>query len=58
MRAFVQLRQLALTNKDLAQKITEMEKKYDEQFGAVFQAIRRLVEPPPVAAKRRIGFRP
>ena len=57
MRAFVQLRKLAQTHKDLALKISAMEKKYDAQFSEVFQAIRRLLEPPPVMPfKRRIGF--
>jgi hypothetical protein len=32
MRAFTQLRQMLLTNKDLKKKIESMEKKYDEQF--------------------------
>jgi hypothetical protein len=55
MRAFVQLRQLAGTHKDLADKIAAMEKKYDTQFSVVFKAIRRLLEPP-AAPKRHIGF--
>jgi hypothetical protein len=58
MRAFVQLRQLASTHKDLAEKIAAMEKKYDARFRVVFQAIKKLLEPPPRAPvpKRRIGF--
>jgi hypothetical protein len=56
MRAFVRLREMADTHRDLARKITEMEEKYDAQFRVVFDAIRKLVEPPPVPAKRRIGF--
>lgn len=55
MRAFVQLRQLAGTHKDLADKIAAMEKKYDAQFAVVFKAIRQLLEPPQ-PPKRRIGF--
>ena len=55
MRAFVQLRRLATTHKDLAQKIAAMEKKYDSQFAVVFKAIKRLLEPPAVP-RRRIGF--
>ena len=34
----------------------QMEKKYDVQFKVVFDAIRKLMEPPPTP-KRRIGFR-
>jgi hypothetical protein len=45
MRAFVQLRQLLATHKDLAKKLEELEKKYDGQFRIVFEAIRRLMLP-------------
>jgi len=54
MRAFVQLRKMLLTNADLRQKIEEMEKKYDQQFAIVFEAIKRLLEPP--KQTRAIGF--
>ncbi len=57
MRAFIQLKRLLLTNVDLKRKIEEMEKKYDKQFVIVFQAIKQLLEPSPVKAKRIIGFR-
>ena len=40
MRTFVQLRRLMDSNRDLAQKIGEMEEKYDGQFSIVFDAIR------------------
>jgi len=55
MRTFVQLRRLMDSNRELARKITEMEKRYDEQFGTVFQAIQQLIaeEEEP---KRKIGF--
>lgn len=56
MRAFVRLRELMATHKELAQKIEELEKKYDAQFCAVFDAIRQLMQPDPVTPKRRIGF--
>ncbi len=56
MRAFVKLRRILSTHKDLARKLLEMEKQYDHQFSVVFDAIRRLMEPPPVGKKRRIGF--
>ena len=45
MRAFVKLRQLLSTHKDLAKKLEELEKKYDGQFKIVFEAIRRLMLP-------------
>ena len=55
MRTFVQLRRLMDSNRQLARKIAEMEKRYDEQFGTVFQAIQHLIaeEEEP---KRKIGF--
>jgi hypothetical protein len=56
MRAFVRLREMMATHKELAQKIEELEKKYDAQFRAVFDAIRELLQPAPVPPKRRIGF--
>ncbi len=56
MRAFVRLRRLAASNADLRRKLDELEKKYDAQFSAVFDAIRQLMEPAPIPPKRRIGF--
>ena len=56
MRAFVKMREIINTQKDLAQKIAEIEKKYDSQFQVVFTAIKRLMEPQPVPPNRRIGF--
>ena len=43
MRAFVQLRKLIDTNKELAKQIEELEKKYDKQFQIVFEAIKQLI---------------
>lgn len=55
MRTFTKLRELLVTNKELRQKIEEMEKKYDHQFKIVFDAIRCLIEPAQKSGKR-IGF--
>ncbi len=55
MRAFVRLRQLMSTHKDLARKLEALEKKYDAQFKVVFDAIRKLMTPPE-SGKRKIGF--
>ncbi len=57
LRAFVQLREMLSTHKDLARKLAEMEQKYDAQFKVVFDAIRELMIPPVPKSKRRIGFR-
>ncbi len=56
MRAFVRLREMLATHKDLARKLEELEKKYDKQFALVFEAIRQLMTPPEPPPKRRIGF--
>ena len=37
MRAFVKLRQMLTTHKELARKIGDLEKKYDKQFEVVFE---------------------
>ncbi len=55
MRAFVKLREILATHKDLARKLEEMEKKYDVQFRVVFDAIRELMRPSTVP-RRKIGF--
>jgi hypothetical protein len=46
MRAFVQLRRLSYNYSDLLKKVNAMEKKYDQQFGVVFEAIKKLIETP------------
>ena len=58
MRAFVRLRELLATHKDLARKLETLEKRYDAQFKVVFNAIRKLMEPGLPAPSRRIGFVP
>ena len=55
MRAFVRLRELIGSNKVLAWRLAELEKKYDAQFRVVFDAIRELMTPPG-SKSRRIGF--
>ena len=42
MRAFVKLRYMVASNKELAIKLNELEKKYDNQFRIVFDAIRQI----------------
>ncbi|HEU0010800.1 MAG TPA: ORF6N domain-containing protein [Verrucomicrobiae bacterium] len=60
VRAFVYLREQLLANRELARKFAELEKRldaHDESIAAVFEAIRRLLEPPAVEeSKREIGF--
>ena len=56
MRAFVSLRRTLDSHDNLHKKIEEMEASYDEQFRIVFEAIRKLMEPPIEEGKRKIGF--
>jgi hypothetical protein len=56
LRAFVRLRELIATNRDLARRLDELEKRYDAQFKGVFEAIRQLMTPP-AKERRSIGFR-
>jgi len=60
MRAFVKLREILATHKDLARKLDELERKlgqHDQKFQIVFEAIRQLMAPPPQPEKKgRIGF--
>ena len=56
MRAFVRMREVMISHKTLARRIDDMEGKYDAQFKAVFDAIRRLMEPPVPSKKRPIGY--
>jgi len=55
MRVFTQLRKMLSTHEDLKRKIESMEKKNDEQFQIVFEAIKQLLseEDKP---KKKIGF--
>lgn len=55
MRAFVKLREMIASHKDLAKRLDELEKKYDKQFKVVFNAIRQLMIPPE-PKRKRIGF--
>ena len=56
MRAFVRLRRMLASHKELARKLDALERKYDVQFKVVFDAIRQLMAPPE-PKHRRIGFR-
>jgi phage regulator Rha-like protein len=59
MRTFVKLRQFLSTHKELAHKLSELEKKiekHDTEIQAIFEAIRQLMAPPPEPPRQRIGF--
>ena len=56
VRAFVRLRQMLASHEDLARKLDALERKYDAQFNAVFDAIRGLMAPSE-PSRPRIGLR-
>ncbi len=58
IKAFVRLRELLSTHKELAQKLSDLEckiEKHDAEIQAIFEAIRQLLTPPE-KPKREIGF--
>ena len=59
VRAFVQLRQAITGHKELARKISQLERKlydHDDQILVLVEAIKQLMDPKPPPKKRRIGF--
>ncbi len=62
IRAFVYLREFALTNEKLANKVAKLEErvsKHDEVLTALIREIKQLIDTPkPKGNKRRIGFVP
>jgi len=55
MRAFTQLRKMIASHEDFKLKIEAIEKKYDEQFAVVFEAIKILIEEDE-KPKKKIGY--
>jgi len=58
MRTFVKLRSMLAEHVDLKRKLNALEKKYDDNFRMVFDAIHELMDEPAPGAyvRRRIGF--
>lgn len=61
MRAFVLLRQYALTHAELTEKLRELEKRYDQKFHDVHEALHYLLQqnqtPPELTPRKRIGYK-
>jgi hypothetical protein len=58
MRVFVRLRLMLASNRELADKLAELERKFgthDQQIQAIFEAIRQLMSPPE-SPRKEIGF--
>jgi hypothetical protein len=59
VRAFVKLREMLSTHKELAHRLDDLERglqKHDRQILSLVQAIRELMAPPPEKPRRPIGF--
>lgn len=61
VRTFIKMRQMIWANKELSEKLTQLERKYDAQFKVVFNSIRDLIEKKPKlliesAKKQTLGF--
>jgi hypothetical protein len=59
VRAFVKVREVLGTHRELAQKLAELERRvesHDTHIHSLFDAIRQLMEPPP-SKSCRIGFK-
>lgn len=58
VRAFVKLREILSTNRELVKKLTALETKYDKQFDVVFQALKALMQKETENKERpRIGYK-
>lgn len=59
MRAFVRMREVIAGHAELARKLEQLEyrlDKHDDEIVALFEAIKQLMQPPPVKRKYRLGF--
>ena len=61
VRAFIALKQYALTHKDLSEKLKELEVKYNKQFKDVYEAINYLLKKDKLIVeqkeRKRIGYK-
>lgn len=59
MRAFVRLRQILASHRDLARKVEALERKYSKhelEITTVFKLLKKMMEPQPETKKGRMGF--
>lgn len=55
IKTFVKMREMVISNKELRQRLEEMERKYDTKFQVVFTALRKILEPKE-EPQHQIGF--
>lgn len=56
IRAFILLRQMAISHKELFKKIEKLQKKYDKNFEEVYEALNSLLSPPE-KPRKRVGYK-
>ena len=57
VRTFVHLRRWLISNRELARRMDELEKKYDGKLNVIIASIEELMEPPPTPPRKPIGFK-
>ena len=56
VRTYIRMREALMSHAELGRKLQSLERRYDTQFKVVFDAIRRLMEPPR-PPRRPVGFK-
>ncbi|HOW25594.1 MAG TPA: ORF6N domain-containing protein [Bacteroidales bacterium] len=57
VRSFVRLRELLVSNRELAGKLKDLETKVDKNFATVFRIFQELMKPPDESSRPKIGFK-
>lgn len=61
IRTFIKMRAMISANKELSERLNQLERKYNAQFKVVFNSIRELIDTKPKlivepSKKRKLGF--
>ena len=56
MRAFVLMRRMLTERDEMLKRVESLERKYDKQFKIIFDALKKLMEPPDKKSKTPMGF--
>ncbi len=57
IETFVQLRKLVNNYEGIVTKIQQMDSKYNEQFGEIYEVLQQLLEKPRENERQRIGYK-